>query len=238
MHGADQSSHAIGIHASLKYHTNLVANRAPYFEDASWSAGSWEPTIEYLSNLFPAMHHTYGFDFLRIDYVDHIFNNTIIEQDREIVLGEQLSPSQLKRIADTARSCFPACGMLADHVGNDIERYRQAGFTAILGREVQYPLNQQHVSDMFSFNDQLQHFQGADPDFGTVVFPIDTHDMGHPALLGRDLPEREGRATISLRHLFARFATAWRGQRPKYETLGNQDLSVGIYRVNNRPESL
>jgi hypothetical protein len=238
IHGADQSSHAIGIHASLKYHTNLVANRAPYFEDAGWSAGSWEPTIEYLSNLFPTMHHTYGFDFLRIDYVDHIFNNTIMEQGREIVLGEQLSPSQLKRIADTARACFPACGMLADHLGNDIDRYRQAGFTVTLGREVQHPLNRQNVSDMFSFNDQLQQFQGADPGFGSVVFPIDTHDMGHPALLGRDLPDREGRATISLRHLFARFATAWRGQRPKYETLGNQDLSAGIYRVNNRPESL
>jgi hypothetical protein len=238
VHGEDQSAHGMGIHAALKFHSGLVANRSPYFDDPQWRAPSWEPTMAYLSELFPSLHRSYGFDFLRIDYVDHIFKATIVENGEEIVLCEQPSPSQLKRIADAARDCFPACGMLADHVGNDIDRYREAGFTLILGKEVQYPLHKYNILEMFGFNHQLQQQHAADPLYGTVLFPIDTHDMGHFALLGRDLAEREGRATILLRHLFARFATAGRGQRPKYEVMGNQDLSTGIHRVNNRVESL
>jgi hypothetical protein len=238
IHGEDQSAHGMGIHAGLKFHTNLVANRSPHFDDPDWRADSWEPTMAYLSELFPSLHRSYGFDFLRIDYVDHIFKATIVENGDEIVLCEQPSPSQLKRIADAGRACFPACGMLADHVGNDIDLYREAGFTVILGKEVQYPLHKYNVLEMFNFNHRLQQWQADDPLYGTVLFPIDTHDMGHFALLGCDLAEREGRETILLRHLFARFATAGLGQRPKYEVMGNQDGSTGIHRVNNRVESL
>lgn len=238
IHGADQSAHGMGIHASLKFHTNLAANRTPYPDDPGWSAESWEPTVAYLSELFPRMHQSYGFDFLRIDYVDHIFKSTIAENGKEVVLCEQPSPSQLKRIADTARSCFPACGMLADHVGTDIDRYSQVGFTLILGKEVLCPLHRDTVRELLVFNQQLQQHSAAERPCGSIVFPIDTHDAGHPAFLGRDLPEREGRALVQLRHLFARFSSAGPGHRPKYETIGNQDLSCGIYRANNRAESL
>lgn len=36
----------------------------------------------------------------------------------------------------------------------------------------------------------------------------------------------------------ARFLNVGKNRRPKYEVIGNQDLSTGIHRVNNVPESL
>jgi hypothetical protein len=233
-HGDDQSAHAIGVHASFKFHTGLRANQ-PAVEGTS----SWAPTVDYLAGLFPQMHRDYGFDFVRVDYVDHVFRATRVEPDgREVARSEQLSPSQLRTIAARAKEAFAPAGMLADHVGNDIDRYRLAGFSAVLGREVQHPLGKYEVIDLLDFNQRLAVHQRDEPCYGTVVFPIDTHDMGHPALLGRDLAQRDDRATVLLRHWFARFASAGVGHRPKYETMGAQDLSHGIYRANNEPVSM
>lgn len=239
--GKDQSAHGIGIHASMKFHTGLKANTSPWLDPAQrgkWRAELWRPTQQYLCELFPRMHRDYGFDFLRIDYVDHVFRGTIEHEGQEVVLTEQLSPAHLRAMADAARQVFPAAGMLADHVGNDIADYRRAGFSAILGKEVQYPLRKYEVLAMFGFNHELMERQRENPCYGTAVFPIDTHDMGHPALLGKDLAEREERATVLLRQFFSRFASAGTGQRPKYEVLGTQDLSKGIFRANNAEVSL
>jgi len=231
--GNDQSAHAIGIHASFKFHTGLRANRV------ASGAGPFGETVDYLAGVFPRMHGLYGFDFVRIDYVDHVFRATEVGEDgSEAVVSEQLSPSQLRAIAAAARAAFPPAGMLADHVGNDVDRYRRAGFAAVLGREVQHPLGKYQVIELLDFNQKLVAEQRRDRRYGTAVFPIDTHDMGHPALLGRDLAQREDRAGLLLRHFFSRFATAGVGHRPKYETMGCQDMSRGIYRANNEAVSM
>ena len=239
--GNDQSAHSIGMHASFKFHTGLRANRLPYEDNRpmdSVRTDSCRKTIDYLADLFPQMHQRYGFDFIRIDYVDHVFRATRFDDGVEVALSEQLSPSQLRVIAAAARAAFPPAGMLADHVGNDIHRYRGAGFTVVLGREVQHPLGKHEVTGLLDFNRRLVERHRNEPRYGTVLFPVDTHDMGHPALLGRDLAKREDRATVLLRHWFSRFASAGVGHRPKYETMGCQDLSHGIYRANNEPVSM
>jgi len=235
--GNDQSAHAIGIHASFKIHAGLRANRPA--DGPGARALSCDETVDYLAGVFPRMHRLYGFDFVRVDYVDHVFHATRVGADgAEEVHTEQLSPSQLRAIAAAAKAAFPPAGMLADHVGNDIDRYRQAGFSAVLGREVQHPLGKYQVIELLDFNQKLVGEHRRDPRYGTAVFPIDTHDMGHPALLGRDLAQREDRATLLLRHWFSRFASAGVGHRPKYETMGCQDMSRGIYRANNEPVSM
>jgi len=239
--GVDQSAHGIGMHAALRLHTNLRANASPHLdpiERETWRSEPVPETLDFMEQLFARMHCQHGFDFLRIDYVDHIFESAIEVDGREVVLCEQPSPRQLAELAARARRIFPAAGMLADHVGTDIDRYRCAGFAAILGMEVQWPVDKQQMLGIFHRGHELAAHQEHDPGFGTVCLPIDTHDMGHPALLGRDLAEREDRAGVLLRHLLARFVTAGVGLRPKYETMGCQDGSTGIFTANNEPRSL
>ena len=241
LEGEEQSIHSIGLHALFKFHTNILPNRSPYHEGIhpdQHKTPEYTSSITYLAERFPHMHRTYGFDFLRIDYQDHVFRNLTIANEQDVIVCEQLTASQLNNIAKAAKNAFPPAGLLADHVGYDVGQYRQAGFNLILGKEVQYPLCKWNLLEMFDHNLHLIEKHRQNPAYGTSALPIDTHDMGHWAILGSDLPQRENRALVMLRHFFSRFATGGIGSRPKYETMGNQDMSSGIYRCNNEPGSL
>ena len=239
--GNDQSAHGIGIHASFKFNTGLVANASPYYDPDKrdqWRSQPWAETWDYLGELFPRMHREYGFDFLRIDYVDHVFEGAVEKDGEEIVLCEQLSPGVLRSIARAAKRAFPAAGMLADHVGHDIDLYRTAGFATIWGWEAMAPVDAHNMRQIFDLNRKLAAWHSETPGYGTVAYTVDIHDTGHPEILGKELPDRDDRAVVALRHFLARFSTAGIGSRPKYETLGSQDLSGGIYRANNEEVSL
>ncbi|ATX76989.1 hypothetical protein [Reinekea forsetii] len=241
LEGEDQSEHGIGLHSLFKFHTNLKPNSSPFHDGSdpqSLDTPSYQPTMDFLTNLFPEVHREYGFDFLRVDYQDHVFRNRPLRNGQEVIVCEQLTCSQLLDISNSARQAFPAAGMLADHMGTDIERYRKAGFITILGDEVKFSVNQDKIEKMFKFNAKLAQLSIRDPSLGAPALAMDTHDLGHPMILGMDLPMREERSTFLLRLFLSRFSTGGIGNRPKYETLGNQDFSSGIYRCNNQPGSL
>lgn len=236
--GHDQEIHNLRLHASFLLHQDMRANRPP--AALSGSPHDWHPethhaALDYLAAFFPRMHAEYGFDFLRLDYIDHTFDHACETAGGVLAIGEHLLPQEVRVIAERARACFPAAGVLADHLGHDLERYREAGVTLILGGEVASPMTADTLRRMLAFNAESHRHRGAG---GAVTFPIDTHDIAHPLFLGRELAEREGPAGIQLRHFLSRFGSGGVVPRPKYEVMGNQDGSTGIHRVNNHAESL
>ncbi|MCX8131039.1 MAG: hypothetical protein N3I35_13200 [Clostridia bacterium] len=241
INGKDQTEHSYGAHAAFMFHYNMMPNQLSFQITGKLGDCKTVPNdeaVSFLSEFFPRMHRTYGFDFLRIDYVDHIYSNLWNENGEEIPICDSLTPAQISEISQKAKECFPAAGVLADHVGNDIWRYRKAGFTIILGSEVGLPISAQNLQWSLKFNPTMEMQNGPSGEGGTVLYPIDTHDMANPFFKGKELPEREGSEGIQLRHFFSRFCTAGVGNRPKYEVIGNHDASCGIYRANIKSESL
>ncbi|MCX8131038.1 MAG: hypothetical protein N3I35_13195 [Clostridia bacterium] len=237
----DQQEHMYGIQSTFMFHSDMKANRLPY--QVTGDENDWRPkpndcAIDYLSEFFPRMHKNYGFDFLRVDYVDHVFDNTWTEDGGETPICDGLTPSQLFEIARKAKESFPAAGMLADHFENDIDSYRKAGFTLTIGREVKELMTPENVHKMFKFNRMLEKQNSYWGEGGTVTYPIDTHDIANPLFLGKELCDREGAAGMQLRHFFSRFASVGAANRPKYEVVGNHDMSSGIYRTVNNPEGM
>lgn len=238
LEGRDQEIHNLRLHASFLLHREMRANRPP--AALSGRPDDWHPqlnhdALDFLAAFFPRMHAEYGFDFLRLDYIDHAFDHVCETAHGAVAIGEHLLPQEVRVIAERARACWPAAGVLADHLGNDIDRYREAGVTLTLGDEASSPMSADTLRRMLTFNAAGQHARRAG---GAVTFPIDTHDLAHPLFLGRELVEREGPAGAQLRHFISRFGAGGAVPRPKYEVMGNQDGSTGIHRANNRAESL
>lgn len=238
--GQDQGIHSIGLHSAFSYYKNMPINRKPCSKKGTLNKKPQQNnrTAKYLANVFPRMHREFGFDFIRIDYVDHLMkNSTFTKMGKKMPINDGISPWITKMISKEARKAFKPCGMLADHMGTDINDYSDAGFNAILGPEVKEPIDQKSMNDFFNTNKSLGSKNRKK--CATILYPIDTHDIAHPMFMNEELLPREGALGIGVRHFISLFgATTKDFLRPKYEVIGMQDLSTGIHRANNSEESL
>ena len=235
-YGQSQGQHAIWLHANFYIHKGLKANKIPVLyiledKDKGINADFFQFFTEYLKENI----EQYLFDFLRIDYVDHIFDNVKEENGIEIPLNEMLTPSEINKMVKKIKNSWKGIGILADHLGCDADRYYKAGFNLIISPYVVLEYNKYNLRkifhDLYSSNsDKVKCFN--------MVWAIDTHDMAHPLFLGKELAHREGKVGIGVRFFLSRFANVGKNRYPKYEVIGNQDSSSGIYRANNRPESI
>ncbi|MGP1411994.1 MAG: hypothetical protein ACTTKD_09185 [Peptoanaerobacter stomatis] len=235
-YGRNQGQHAIWLHANFYMHKGFKANKLPvsYVLDTKEK----EKNIEFFNFFIDYLKDNierYLFDFLRIDYVDHIFDNVKEENGIEIPLNEMLTPIEIREIVKRLKSNWKGIGVLADHVGCDPDKYYQAGFNLIISSYVTFEYNKLNLEKIFydlcsSNSNNSNHFN--------TIWAIDTHDMAHPLFLGKELAYREGKVGMGVRFFLSRFANVGRNRHPKYEVIGNQDLSSGIHRANNRPESI
>ena len=230
-YGQNQGEHAIWLHANYYIHLEMKANNIPCIEENSIRNKIFFDFIKkYLKDIITR----YLFDYIRIDYVDHIFDNISNVGNKEIPLNEMLTPSEILEIINYLRDTWPGIGMQADHLGKDTTTYAKAGFNLIINSDVSLEYNAVNLKKIFEnlINKKLEN------ESCRMLWAIDTHDMAHPLFLGKELSLREGKTGIVVRFFLGRFANIGRGRQPKYEVIGNQDLSSGIHRANNRPESL
>ena len=235
-----QSEHCIGLFSLFKFHTNLKPDFSAFHYGSnpqSLETPLYQRTVNFLTKLFPEVHRVYGFDFLRVDYQDPVFRNRPLRNGQEVIVCEQVTCSQLLDRSNSARRAFPVGGMLVDHMGTDIEQYRKASRITIPGGEVTFTVNQDEIGKISKFNAKWVQLSIRDPRLGAPALAVDTHELGHPMILGMDLPMREERSTSLLSLFLSRLSTGGIGNRPKYETLGIQYFSSGIYRCNNQPGS-
>ncbi|MFW5891256.1 MAG: hypothetical protein ACOCUI_03465, partial [bacterium] len=72
----------------------------------------------------------------------------------------------------------------------------------------------------------------------TVLLAVDNHDTAHPLIWQRTPAERKGVDGMKLRFFISRFMNVGENRRPKYECIGNQDMSSGLYKANNVEKSI
>lgn len=230
-YGRDQGQHAIWLHANFYIHTEMKANKIVNIEETSHRN---EPFFDFMKHYLEQQLKEYKFDFLRIDYVDHIFDNVTHIDKKEFPLNEMLTPNEILDIITYLREKWQGLGLLADHVGKDIDRYEKAGFNLIIDSNVALKYNAQNLKKILADN----MVESTDSFKCRTAWAIDTHDMAHPLFLGKELAIREGKIGCIARFFLSRFANVGMYRKPRYEVIGNQDMSFGIHRANNRPESI
>lgn len=230
--GNDVSKEAIGLHTSLYFHKNLTANAIP--ENVNDIAVN-ETTINFIKSYLKEIVSYYLFDFIRVDYVDHIFDNVEYRDGKQIPVCETLTPNELLDIINYLKKDLSGLGFQADHMKLDTKLFEQAGFNLILGAEACNSFTRQIISESL---ERSKSAVTAKQSNCKALYTIDTHDVAHPLFLGKELAEREGKQGFIARLFLARFANVGKNRRPVYEVVGNQDFSTGIHKANIKPQSL
>jgi hypothetical protein len=251
--GEDHSGHAFGMLTPYRFYDNLPVNTLP---TAKKLPTLREETIDFFAGLFPAVQKNFGFDYVRLDYVDHVFD-AVMESHGKLPISDRAIPLVLQRVVDKARETKPYIGAMAERMGTDVIEYGSVGFDVLLGCDILGPVSPEAISGTLMYSKELESFKGqveaihSSPDatkeswhygshrkLATVPWSIDTHDSGNPLFWTKPISEVIGSSGMLLRQFVARFATAGSVRRPKYECMGNQDMSHGLFKANNEEVSL
>lgn len=230
--GNDQSAHAFGMLTPFALSRGLCVNTAP---DEAKPSIPWQPGLDALAGVFPRILKLASFDFIRLDYVDHVFDSVLPGTDA-LPVSDRLTPAGIRHIITTARKLAPQTGIMAERMGYDLDRYAHVGCDLILGADILRAIDLEFLLDLIRFQGEIATLnqQGRTP--VSIQYAIDTHDTGHPQI--QAIPAKAGREAVLLRMLLARLSSAGKGRRPMYEVMGNQDMTFGLYEANNRPISL
>jgi hypothetical protein len=251
--GEDQHEHAFGMLSPYKLFDNIPINEEPSLDDPPRPVPE---AIALLNGIFPDVQDRYGFDYVRLDYVDHVFDSTL-DGTWHLPVSDRLTPQGLADLIAEARRKRPETGAMAERMGVDVEDYGALGFNLLLGTDVLTTMHPEYLNFLFQLQRELDDLgednprvvtrQAPRPDDAevaplhplcSVLAAVDTHDSGHPLFWRVPLSDAVGAEGLHLRHFLARFATCGGRRRPKYEVMGNQDLSSGLYAANNKPVSL
>lgn len=238
INGEDQGQHAIWMHACLYIHKGMHANQLPSQVTNNEEDGFVEKNslvIDFFKNYLKEMIETFLFDFIRMDYVDHIFDNVRDVNGEEVPINEMLTPNEILQTISELRKEYKGLGLQADHLGDDAMIYEKAGFNLVIGGEVAVNMSRPIMEESIKC---IQKGDKIQRELCRSLYAIDTHDVAHPLYLGKELANREGKVGVIGRLFISRFANVGIYRKPKYEVIGDQDLSHGIHRANNKPESL
>ena len=227
--GKDYSESAYHILTPIKFYTGLKCNKAPVSPQI-YTAG-----CDFFNSIFNYWRDKFSFDFVRYDSVDHIFDSE-----------NEGSPLSDRPTSEILKSCIinsklpdkPYIGNLAERMGNEIEEYSSLGYDLMLGNDMLQKADIELVNKSFEIYDRLTNLNSKSEKRFSVTFAVDTHDTGNPAFWGEPLVKAVGREQMHLRHFFSRFGSSGKGYRPKYEAMGSQDLSYGLYESNIKDKNL
>lgn len=229
-HGEDLSASAFHILTPIKFttglRTNQVADTAPY-----------EPGIQYFCDIFRHWRDEFDFDFVRYDSADHIFDS-IVAGGEDRPASDRPTPAVLRRCVEASRAGRPSIGNFAERMGLELDDYAALGFDLILGVDMLRRIDRAAIESMFRLHDQLWALNADRRRRFAVPFCVDTHDTGNPVFWKEPLVKAVGAESMRLRHFVARFGSCGLARRPKYEVMGSQDLSYGLYASNIADQNL
>jgi len=224
--GEDVGEAAYSVVTPFAFHDGLPPNRRP---DPARPPERNEEAVEYFSRIFDLWRDGFGFDFVRIDSVDHVLDSTLDEAGR-FPVSDRPTPEALRAVTSRIRADgrAPAIAVLAERMGQEFEAYAGMGFDLTLGSDMLRRVDRPLLEDAFALSDRIAaapvHARKA-----SVCFALDTHDTGSPRLWGQPLVALMGRERLALRRFVARFSSCGAGRRPLYETMGFRDRSPGLY---------
>jgi hypothetical protein len=229
--GEDRFEHALRALTPLKFGENLPVNRVPHYGEVSHS----DAGAQHLAEIFVYWRDLCGFDFVRYDSFDHLFDSELPDGTPA---SDRPTGRALNLLNRAVREGRPGTGILAERMGNEIGLYAGAGCDLTLGDAMLRRIDAPHVHDAFRLNADIAELNETRRFRASVCFTTDTHDTGNPHIWGDSLVHVAGFDRMLLRHFVSRFLGCGTARRPKYEAMGSQDLSHGLYRVNVKDQNL
>ncbi len=193
--------------------------------------------IKLYQDIFLFWRDQAGFDFVRFDSVDHIWDSCD-PQNPTIPLSDRPTPAILRDCNLKFRSQRPDIASLAERIGDEIRAYETIGFDAILGSSMMENPGPTMFEHDLNIDRELSDLNSKRPYPFSVCAALDTHDTGNPLFRGRSLIELEGADGLLLRLFLARFLQSGLAYRPLYSVMGLTDLSYGLFPANISPVSL
>lgn len=228
----DHFAHSFGVLTPFKFYDNIPINKLPTKDKPPVLN---KKTLNYFINIFPKLQKKYNFDFVRFDFVDHIFDSIVTSK---ISYSDKLTPYILKKCIAKARSGNKRyIGAMAERMGTDLKNYQKVGFDLILGSDILNRFDKNFIKEVIKTNNIIKKANLSKENKSSIIFAVDTHDTGHsgfnciPMLL-------YGIKGVALRHFVSRFCQDYDVDRPKYEVIGNQDGTIGLYEANNKEVSI
>lgn len=230
--GEDHLEHSFGVLTPFKFYDNVPINKIP---DKNNKPILNKNTLNYFINIFPALQKKFNFDFVRFDFVDHIFDSIV---DNNISYSDKLTPYIIKRTIKRARRGDKKyIGAMAERMGTDLSNYKKVGFDLILGEDVLNRIDSDFIKKTIRVNKIIDRVNNNKKTKISALFAVDTHDTGHSGFNCVPM-SLYGIYGVALRHFVSRFCHDKYSPRPKYEVIGAQDGSIGLYEANNKEISI
>lgn len=234
--GDDASNHKLGLLTPFRFFDGLEINSSP---DGMSKPEPVEEVQDFFSSIAPGLIKKYGFDFLRVCHVDHVFNS-IVNSDPEFPISDRLTPALIARVLTTVRDSLPWAGAIAERLSDDIETFRPLGFDVLMGWEIG------SCFDATSLGTSIARWRlfakSTDTSLGqskaSVALAVDTQDSAHPLVFGKPRGESCGTKGMLIRYFAGKFGFPGKGRRPLIEVMGNQDMTTGIYDTLLKPKCL
>lgn len=225
--GHNAADYAYPILAPFKFYKDLPENAAPSAPLSRNPAG-----VALFRDTFAYWRDQFGFDFVRYDSVDHVFDSVVAGQP-DWPAADRPTPAVLaETIAASRTPDTPWIGNLAERMGNELDDYAALCFDLLLGNDMMCRIDAYEIGKSFEIHDRLveRHAQGLPP--ASICFALDTHDTGNGFLWGDSLIRLMGPQRMRLRHFVARALNVGVAPRPLYEVMGLADGSHGLYPAN------
>lgn len=220
--GSDIGQDAYSVVAPFAFYDDMPTNSAP----VNAIHGN-QDAIDYYAHVFTYWRDSFGFDFVRYNAVDRIFEESLDEAGC-VPASDRPSPEVVTAAIIASRDGAPGTGAVASRKGPELEQYAELGFDLTMGNEALRRIDAPLVHDSLALYDKLVASADGKPP-ASVCFSVDVPESGAPRLWGSALSRVMGPERMRLRHGVARFLSVGRGRRPMFETMGYQDGSTGLY---------
>ncbi|HOJ63382.1 MAG TPA: hypothetical protein PLE45_03070 [Spirochaetota bacterium] len=231
----DHKEHAFGVLTPYKFYDNLPVNKIP---DINNPPILDKKVLKFFSSIFINLQKKYNFDFVRFDYVDHIFDS-VLDRSGKIPISDRMTPYLIKSVISQIKRKKRYIGAMAERMGIDLKNYKKIGFDLILGDDILYKISKDFIFNIIKTNKFIEKINKKvkNNQKSSILFAIDTHDTGHPYF--NCIPYvMYGKDGVILRHFLSRFLCCGNFTRPKYEVIGMQDGTIGLYEANNKNISI
>lgn len=227
MKGEDHRNHAFGILTPFKFYDNLKPNNFP---DPNNPPKLDKKVLKFFSSIPLKMIEKFGFDFVRWDYTDHVFDS-VKDKNPNYPISDRITPYVIKYTVNKIRRKYPYVGMFFERMGYEFKDYYKVGADLLLGGDIWFDLSKRYIKDVLKVSKLLSRFNKKRSRKISICYAVDTHDTGNP-VINRTPLVLEGEKGMMLRFFLSRFASAGQGIRPKYECIGSSDGTIGLYEAN------
>ncbi|MCX8029564.1 MAG: hypothetical protein N2712_06170 [Brevinematales bacterium] len=227
MKGEDHRDHAFGLLSPYKFYDNLGINSLP---DPLNPPKLDRKVLNFFSKIPLAIIRKYGFDFIRWDFTDHIFDS-IVGADPNYPISDRLTPKVIDYVVRKVKKEYPYVGMFFERMGDDFKNYYSIGADLILGGDIWEDISKEYVKNVLKLSIKLHRFNSKRRRKISVSYAVDTHDTENP-VIDRSPMIKGGEKVLLLRFFLSRFGSAGEGFRPKYECIGSNDGTTGLFEAN------